>query len=203
MSDLVTPVTTTKGTFRVRLEQDQDAESPRSYDNLGTMVLAHRRYSLPREGDLTSEIDDAFERGGYRLASRYLTATKQALVVLPVYGYDHGQLVLQAGDPQGQFSDPWDSGLAGLIYITPEAVKENWTETPDADHLTAALKAEVEEYNSWATGDVYGYIVEKLVPECDHCGCEERWEETDDSCWGLIGYEYAQEAAREALQAES
>jgi len=35
--------------YTIRIEQDQDAESPREYDNLGTMVCWHSRYKLGDE----------------------------------------------------------------------------------------------------------------------------------------------------------
>jgi hypothetical protein len=43
------------------------------------------------------------------------------------------------------------------------------------------LRAEVEVYDQYLTGDVYGFIVEELV--CERC---DTWEETD-SCWGFFG----------------
>jgi len=188
--------------YRVRLEQDPDADSPREFSNTGIMVLSHRRYDLPREGDLTAVIEDAFERGGYRLASRYLIVTGQALIVLPVFGYEHGSLHLSTGR-HGVFADPWDSGLAGLIYADPESVREGWgDQVPDMDTLAAALAAEVDEYDRWANGDVYGYIVERETVPCEHCGRGAgEWEHVD-SCWGFIGAEYAEGAARDALRAE-
>lgn len=122
-----------------------------------------------------------------------------ALAVLPVYGYDHGNLVFAAGDPSGCFSDPWDSGLAGLIYASPADVE--LVGCP-VDRLVEALTAEVQEYSRWSEGDCYGYVVERLVPACAQCGAGERWEDADEmnSCGGFIGQEYAEEAALEALR---
>lgn len=203
--EILDEITTDKGTFRVSLEQDDDPLHPREdYDQAATMVLAHRRYNLPHEGD-TDRIDDAFDRGGYRLAARYLTATKQAAAVLPVWGYDHGQLTLKAGERDYPFDDRWDSGLAGLIYITPEAAREAFGENYTAEQLDSLLTAEVAEYDQYLTGDVWGYVIEKLIPECEHCGCEQRCEhcgwELEDSCWGFYGYDYAEKEARSVLSA--
>jgi hypothetical protein len=47
--------------------------------------------------------------------------------------------------------------------------------------------------------EVYGYIVERQIPACDHCGCEARWER-EESVWGHIGTDYAEQSAKEALQ---
>jgi hypothetical protein len=45
----------------------------------------------------------------------------------------------------------------------------------------------------WADGEVYGYVIESQCPGCSG------WEHVD-SCWGLYGYDYACQEAREALQ---
>ncbi len=60
----------------------------------------------------------------------------------------------------------------------------------------------VDEYNAWASGDVYGIVTEAhnaACPYCDDlsqpdndCPC---WD-TEDSCWGFVGYEYAMDTLR-------
>ena len=61
-----------------------------------------------------------------------------------------------------------------------------------ADELVEVLRSEIEEYNAWATGEVYGYIVERSTTDAGG------WEEVD-SCWGHIGHTWAVEAATDAL----
>lgn len=66
------------------------------------------------------------------------------------------------------------------------------------------IESEVEEYQSWAQGDVWSYIIEKRetwVPENrDESDSREMstWN-MEDSCSGLIGYEYAREEATRAF----
>lgn len=61
-----------------------------------------------------------------------------------------------------------------------------------ADKLKVAAKyaeSVLEEYIKWCNGECYGCVVEthKLV--------DDEWkQESDDACWGYIGYEYAEEA---------
>jgi len=65
-----------------------------------------------------------------------------------------------------------------------------------------AIDMEIGEHNRWADGECYGYIVQKRVKwSTDDPEFEDRedWEDTDDSLWGLIGYEYAEQQATEAL----
>lgn len=187
-------MTTAAGPFRVRVVPDDDAESPREWDNIATMVLAHNRYNLPREGGYEHVIDEAFERGGYALAARYLSVCHDA-VVMPVYGYDHGQLTLRVGD---SYACPWDSALAGLVYM-PRSLARAELGDPSDDKIRDALRAEVQVYDQYLTGDVYGYIVEREIDGV--------WEDADtfNSCWGLFGADYAAAegiAAMEAIAAD-
>jgi hypothetical protein len=198
------PVTTSAGTFRVRVEYDHDGTNPRTdFDQLGTMVCSHRRYDLPREGNLTAEIDDAFDRGGLRLAARYLCVVHGA-VVLPVYGYDHGQLRLKAGKRTGAFADPWDSGIAGVIYARRADIAREWvgngSAMPSDDEIAGWLANEVEQYDTWANGEMTGYVVERATcPEADHADCGSECWQLIDSCWGYYSVAEAMEQGRAAV----
>lgn len=187
-------VTTDKGTYRVRLEQDDAPESPRSFDsNAGIIVANHRDYSLPQEGNHPGYVLAELADAGFAWTEQFLRESEGATVVLPLYGQGGGDLVVgNADDPDDRLAD-----AIGVTYddatVTSEerAVDPTWN--PEQ-----ALRVDVEEYNRWATGEVYGYIVERQIPACDHCGCETRWEH-EESVWGHIGSEYAEQAAREAL----
>lgn len=185
-------VTTDKGTYRVRLEQDDTPESPRDFDsNAGIIVAKSRGYCVPQEGDHVADILEWMDNGeefpeiAYRL--RWIA---DAAVVLPIYSTHDG--VLHVGDAN-------DNGehLAGVTYDDATVTREERAVDPTWNP-EQALRVDVEEYNRWTTGEVYGYIVERQIPTCDHCGCEARWE-VEESVWGHIGTDYAEQAAREAL----
>jgi hypothetical protein len=87
------------------------------------------------------------------------------------------------------FSCPWDSGQVGWIYATWQKIVSEWGPGKGAmKKAEKCLLAEVEEYDQYLTGDVYGYIIE------DEEG------ETVDSCWGFFGHKYAEEEGRQALK---
>lgn len=71
--------------------------------------------------------------------------------------------------------------------------------TPDA----AVIESDVNEYNEWASGECYGYTVQERVTwRADVGGVEvtrETWEDTDESCWGFIGYRWAESEALATL----
>ena len=198
-TDIVTMTATAFGAFRVRLVPDLDATDPRKdHEQIATFVLRHRRYDLPLEGDLVGQIDDAMERGGFALTARYLQAARGAAVVLPVWGHERGSLSLHAGYRAGAYADRWDSGLAGLAYITDAQVNAGWRDhgfDVTADELAAVVRSEVEEYDAYLQGEVYGYVVERAT-DAD----SQDWAQVD-SCWGHVGHSWATQAATEALAA--
>jgi hypothetical protein len=97
-------------------------------------------------------------------------AEKNALI-LPVYLYDHSGLAISTGG----FSDPWDSGQVGYIFIRHSDILKEWG--GKGKRLTQKvmkqaekyLDGEVETYNDELQGRVYGYIVEKDGDDIDSC----------------------------------
>lgn len=155
----------------LKIEQDQDAESPREWDNAGRMVCAHRRYRLGDEqsdgGSIKELVRDIERKGG---------------VWLPLYLYDHSGLTMNTTG----FHCPWDSGQVGIIYILPETGRKEWGRVWRKKAL-ACMVSEVETYDQFLRGDVWGYIVE------DEDG------NNVDSCWGFFGHSHAEEEGKSAL----
>jgi hypothetical protein len=184
MSDVVE----TAGKYRVRAVMMQDSAefNPRSNQdcNLANVITPEgQRYidvdedggPLAENWDRVAERDDAVE-----------VFTRWARVF-------HGITVIE---------DRPHDGARSLWYVTPENLKET---TLTADKV---VEAEIEEYRRWAEGEVYGWVVEKDVtripkdpedagdPDIDD---ESRAWEHVDSCWGYIGRENVEDAAREGL----
>lgn len=161
-----------------------DYANPRDHTNVGTFVHWHRRYVLGDE-QISGQMDEAMQRGGLRLLRRYLTLMRGATVVMPVGLIDHSGISVYVGggahacDPGG-----WDSGTVGVIFDTPESREE--TGVP-LDKVEEALKSEIEVYDLYVRGEVYGYRV----------GADR----VEDSCFGFLGYECVKEAAAEAAEA--
>lgn len=164
----------------VKLYHDDDAESPREWSNLGHMVCWHRRYKLGdeqvrRPGDCEEQVEQAF-------------------IALPLYIYDHGGITITARyETYLRYPDKqWDAGLVGFICITREEVKKEYGAKRIShklkERVKEALSAEVETYDQYLTGDVWGYVIE------DQDG------EHLDSCWGLYGLDYARAEATAAAK---
>jgi hypothetical protein len=174
-----------KKEYRLRTQQDEDADSPRAeMDNLGVLLCWHKRKNL---GD-----DNSLSHGGFSSwedIETYLREERGAIVVLPVYMYDHSGISLSTSP----FSCPWDSGQIGFIYTTRAKADEYMVE---GEEIAKCLDREVQIYSQWLSGDVWGYIVEE-VKACTTCGHTEYVHV--DSCWGFYGEKAAREAGEESL----
>lgn len=168
------------GEYRVRIYHDETPESPREWDNLGTMVCWHRRYNL---GDV--QLKDEYN-GDIQLLRETLEG-KDVALYLPLFLYDHSGITMSTGS----FGDPWDSGQVGYIYVTRETMRKEYGKRITAKRLERAelvLRGEVETYDQFLTGQVYGYEVKGPDGELA------------DSCWGFYGLEYTIEEATAAAE---
>lgn len=159
----------------IRIEQDDDPMSPRECDNLGTMAYWHRNFKLG--DDQPAQSPDDFEKD-------YLSnIEKSGGIILPLYLYDHSGLVMNTTG----FSCPWDSGQVGWIYVTADDIRKECSTKRISKQLreqvTKSLRAEVESYSQYLSGEVYGYII------------EDNEEDPIDSCWGFFGSEDVSEQA--------
>lgn len=166
----------------VKVKRDPDPESPRSWDNLGTMACWHRRYRL---GDVQPKQDP----------EEWLAENApEGSVVLPLYLYDHGGITMRTGP----FSCPWDSGRVGYIVASVDKIRKEYSVDEITDlrvKVEEVLRAEVSVYDDFLTGNVWGYSIDATYP-CDGCGSLVHEHEHEDSCWGFFGND-ALEAMKE------
>lgn len=199
----------TLGCYRLQVVADESNDGhadPRDGINVGVMMAnGHRRYTLGDEPHLkhcSVEVRDAYNLAERAMSEarnlvqlmRYLRIFVGATVVLPLGLIDHSGISMYVGagahvmDPGG-----WDSGLVGVIFDIPATLAE--TGCPP-ERVEEALRAEVKAYDQYLTGDVWGYVVERV----DTCSHGDVHADTVDSCWGFLGDEGAIEEGRRALQ---
>lgn len=175
------PIKTEKmGNLTIKIFQDESPESPREWDNLGKMLCFHRKCELgdKKEGDFK---DSAFVKS---------LASQKGVISLPIFMMDHSGLTLST-DPkvfQAIDSQSWDWGMLGFILVEPEKIRNEYsckriTKTIREKVLTC-LQGEVETYNQFLQGDVYGFLIED--ENGNHL----------DSCWGFYGLDYCLEEAK-------
>jgi len=155
--------------YTIEIHHDYDAESPREWGNIGTMVCSHRCYNL---GDVQGNGDDV----------------PVGAITLPLYLYDHSGITMSTSS----FSCQWDSGRIGTIYCTRDKALAEFggkrLTKQIRDKVIKAMQCEVETYDMFLTGQVYGYIVK---------------DDEDNyikSCWGFYGMKHCVESAKEACQ---
>ncbi len=192
-------------------------ESPRDWENPGTMICWHQRYNLGDKHkftnptafkrDLAAEADphvelaiDYWENGnGYvRLRPDWKAIDERVndliekvldkhYIMLPVYLYDHSGIAISTSP----FSCPWDSGQVGFIYVSYADIRKEYS----CKKVTKAirrkvietLEAEAKTYDSYLRGEVYGFQV------LDEDG------DAIDSCYGFYGdLDYCLQEARES-----
>ena len=144
-------------TETIKIETDHSPSNPRvDHDNVGVMYCEHGRYEL-----------------GDRRADDPRTLPKKTIAIsAPIYLYDHSGLTVS----HGAFSCQWDSGQIGMHYITVAKADKEWGKGKwTIKQLENLLKSELEIYDHYLQGNVWGYVIE------DEDG------ETTDSCWGFYG----------------
>lgn len=180
--------TTAKVVHRLKIMHDTSPESPREWDNLGTMYCEHRRYEL---GDKKAQ-----DISVYNYKTEQRETPDKGYTILPLYLYDHGGITMSTG----RFSCPWDSGCVGYIYVSDDDVKNEYgwkiITKKRREIITKRLKAEVEVYDQYLTGDVYGFQFESFAVYED--GREESLDDSD-SCWGFYGSDPATNGIAEHL----
>ena len=194
--------------YTLEVMVDQCPESPRSWDNLCTMVCWHKHYDLGDKHDYDG-IEDFFQtlckevlgKGYHETGDLYwqdmLKMLKESdlIVIKAINMYDHGGITVSTSDGY-PYNDRWDAGMVGFIYVTKQTIFKECSYAEEEawkDIAEDFIKAEMEVYDHYCRGDVYGYKLTKRVTEqetCPHCGeviREHEEEDEVDSCWGFYG----------------
>ena len=200
---------TEENEYTLKIIQDDDAESPRNWSNVCTMVCWHRRYKLGDDHSFESPDEfmqhlyldvigkhwcDEHESDDWQDVYKELQNTDLVLIK-QINLYDHSGITIStsSGYP---YNDRWDSCCVGFIYVTKKTIFKECggiTEGNWKDRADEYLEGEVQTYDQYLRGDVYGYTLTKKVihqEKCPHCGeviREYEDEEEVDSCWGFYG----------------
>jgi hypothetical protein len=161
----------------VNIYWDEDAESPRDWDNTAIFACSHRRYNL---GDRQQhfESEEALRE-----------SIDGVLAVMPLYLYDHSGITISCKP----FGCSFDSGQVGWAYVTRERAEHMGFEVSDdadvaEDAFLSVIEDEVKTYDQYLRGDVYGYQVKG------------REGERLDSCWGFFDLDDCIEQAKSSAE---
>lgn len=165
--------------MKLIISQDTSAESPREWDNLGTIAYKHSRYSLGEE-----EIDDPIEwledilglnrKGEYtnQRLEHLESLFYKRFIALPIYIYEHSNVALKTSP----FGCRWDSGKVGYIYVSKENVLKEFKGNKRVskklrERVEGILEGEIETLSQYSNGEVYRFeIVDDEENVVDSCG---------------------------------
>lgn len=213
-----------EGNKRVSIYYDTDpCDSPRDWDVFCHMICERRHYCLgDKHNGVENELHMLCEKYGIdwegnwendveeMTFSEMIEALSAHIVIRLISVYDHGGVTIFWGYP----TDRWDSGCIGFGYCEESDVQEagrNKDKYPDwRDQAKAIMDDEMEIYDKYVRGDVYGWRLEERkapskelmeTPEwgdflSDYWEENFEWEETD-SCWGY--YDEPEEIAKDVL----
>lgn len=169
--------------LRYRIVQDDDPMSPAEWDMLTTVLLAPSTH-CEANGRMRYEVYD------YGSVER-LRAEYDALALSLVRFSDYG-----SGGVRLSIVDDI-SNANGVAFITAGSLAKTGAPVAEdgSDDLLLGIRQDVETWDTYFRGDVYGVIIENVDDEGAESG------EHVDSLWGLYGYEYAETEAREMLSA--
>lgn len=170
----------------IEIHFDNDPLNPRSeWDHLGVMVCFHKRYVLGDDcHDYRSE-----DYNGWNEVYKAIEKNEDPACILPLYMMDHSGVSISAGCGHFHATDPagWDWGQIGFIFARKKDARKWWGKKLITKKLRKkiekGLRAEVEEYDQYLRGDIYGYRV--LDRDGEELG----------SCWGFFGIEAVKEEA--------
>jgi len=167
---------------KIEVFPDEHCGNPiQNWDMLGEYLCWHRRYNLGNSGRFTTPDE----------VVAYARQTQSLL--FPLFMYDHSGIVLSLSNSHYPFTDQWDAGQLGFILVDREKALKEFGKK----RLTKQLKqrigqiieAEVETYNQYLAGDVYGYVVSR---DGEHI----------DSCWGYYGQDDCMNEAKSIIDYE-
>lgn len=124
-------------TYKFEIYESQSHESPREFDNVGTMACReYRRYDLGDKNgleDLMNAIKESgveMDEADWELSEQYtehdvsfwaeMFKKYNLGVIQPLYLYDHSGVTMSTTP----FADKWDSSSAGFIFATNQKIQE-------------------------------------------------------------------------------
>lgn len=172
--------------YRLKIEYDEYAESPREWDNLCTIFSQRGNWDIS---------DKSFSYSREEAPAKYeefkARQDKGEILMLPVYMYDHSGQTISLGD----FHERFDSGVCGFAFVEkkrifdeyPDTTEENWKEK-----AYKAIQVEIDIYDKYIRGETYSWLLEK-AEETEHrrISSGDTWITIEwefyDACGGFLG----------------
>lgn len=158
---------------RLTMDIDECAESPREWDNVATIVSKGGNWDISDKGwrmnaeEFTEFLHKKLDKKCPEIKGLedidYIVNCKSAknyIVCKPVYMYEHSGQTISLSP----FGCRWDSGCCGYIFVFKDKILKEFPDTNDdnwRDKAEAIIKSEIDIYDDYIRGDVYGYCLEE------------------------------------------
>ena len=157
------------GNYILRTYYDESPSDPREDSNLTKMVCFPKH--LGDDHDINFHDYDSWDE-----MEKKITGDEDPLIIKPLYIYEHGAITIRTSS----FNDRWDSRQLGFVYVRKQDVRDDFfikrCGQAIKERVDVLLEGEVDTYDKYLQGRVYGYRVFKVTD-----GIEEEL----DSCWGF------------------
>jgi len=151
---------------------DRDSDSPRDWDNLGYFITVDRNYTSPddnldlkriiTETQYESEVVDCDSHMALIEKTINQDTDETVLAIYPVVKYEHGGVSYSLGARRG-----FDYSNNGFYIVTE---KSRAVAGINEKNFERDIKIELETYNKWANGDIYGFnLVDTDGEHVDSC----------------------------------
>jgi hypothetical protein len=169
----------------LEVTQEEYPYNPRHDDNLSKMICFHKRYNLGDKHDYNHN-----DYSGWAEMEKAIIKNEKPAIILPLYLYDHSGITISTSP----FSCRWDSGQVGFVLISKERLRNEYSvkriTKKEIEKGTRVLLAEVDTYDKYIMGEVYGYT---LLDENGNI---------EDSCFGFFGSDIKTNGILDNINAE-
>lgn len=175
---------------RLKVYPDENAEDPRSWDNVGKFCFRkHRSYKLPNE--LNFDFDTLFNNN----------LDIEWYYIFRLDCYEHWGIVFS-------FAREWmmcqfdTSQSCGFIAVPVIEDKLTGAKIANGSEAEKIARQELKEYNAYCSWDVYEYVIEKKVQRTSEDWRVEDERETDEACWWYYELDDILDEVKELLPKE-
>ncbi len=164
----------------ISIENDESPESPREWDNISEIHYLSNQYTL---GDIHHTSQESIN-------NMLAEVKRQGDLVFALYAYIHSGITVSMKTfhgrlPQGHAE--FDSGICGFVVVRRKKMLEEFSSKRFTQKLKEKAEqlaqGEVDTFDSYLRGEVYGYIIDG----------------DEDSCWGYYSIEDAMSEAESTI----
>jgi hypothetical protein len=164
------------------LAPDTYPQSPDEWDDCGVFIVNYHRDFWVEKKDIITADDLCAHYHGERLE------IEDEYYIFPMSCLVHSGVWLSLAHSFACDSGGWDTSHVGAVLVSKK-------ECPDEKTAEKWAEGQVETWNQYLSGDVYGVVCETFNKDKEQLDQE--------SCWGFYGHESAKEELQSMINYET